>query len=337
MADTGKKQIQVKRKISPFMAAKGKKAPAYLAAFPGLEKTLDNMSINVDRKVEVDPRKWKQSDLVFEAAACAKVNLAIFATKLGQYEKKLISELPKAPGRGAKEWAAIGKNPGKEASKLKKIADGIKGDWQRISKEIADQIELRYDDIEADKGDNKKAIAAGKAAIAKFDQLNTSTMFAMPVSDLAGALKDFSTDLSRSNADVEAAKAKALKRVEMAEKSYDNTAKEVSNVLKFMDDTGKKLAKDKNANPALQEVGKLVVKESGKLDPLGDSIDKLGKDIEAAKKVLEAKEPKGSDARTLAGKIEGNGSGYAKTLKDAIGTVRIIARKFNDALKEVKA
>ncbi|MEM6740758.1 MAG: hypothetical protein AAF646_11615 [Pseudomonadota bacterium] len=334
MPDAGKKQFNIKQVISPFGEVKGKAAPDWFDAIPGIHRHL--APVLITRKLMLDPRKWKQADIEKGIYAVARYELQIFATKLAQIEKKFAAGLP--PAKGKRDWSAVAKSSAPQDKKLAKVAEeAVKKGWASIAKDIENKVSLALDEAEADKGDNKRALAAGKEAIKKFNNLDTRTMFSGPIGSLQDGVEIMRKGLAGGGGDSAAVAKEAQKKVVEAKNAYDRTAKEVGNVLKYMLDAGKKMEKDKNAHAKLQAVGKTIMKQSSALDRLNGAIDLLEKTIGAIEAFIKSKDPKATDAQTQASKLAKAQAGYDKILKAVIGTVADIAKEFNAASKEVKS
>ncbi|MEM1431687.1 MAG: hypothetical protein AAGG09_19695 [Pseudomonadota bacterium] len=336
MPDDHKKPIQVKKMISPFGEVKGKKAPPWFDAIPGVYRYL--APVMVDRKLMLDPRKWKKKDLEDGSYAVAKYELALFATQLSQIEKAFTKELP--PVKGKRDWGSIAKSKApKDKSAAKTAEDSVKKCWDKIAKKIDDKVSLALDEVEADKGDNKKALAAGKEALKKFGNLDTSKMFTSPMDDLQKSMTDFASGMGKSNPDQEKITAASQKLVASASSECASTAKQVQNVVKYLKDAGKKMEKDEGANAALRAVGKTITSDSkiaGALDALEDGVDKLEDAISDAEDFFKKGAGTPGDATSKAGKLKDLSSKLVKTGKTATEQVRIVAKKFSDAEKEVK-
>ncbi len=336
MAAEGKKLFKIRMGIDPLGELRGEKGRGVLAMIPGgYHRIL--APILVQESLELDPRKWKQKDLEYEVNGMAKPSLQVFAVKLQQMEKAAEGKLPPAAGK-KRDWASVGKSKAPMDKKIAKEAeDKIKKTWLKLAKDIESAISIRLEDIEADKGDNKKAIKDSKAAIDKFNKLDTNAMFAWPVEELSDAMKLLARNLSGSNPDVQGALRDAEKSVAEVQKDVDKRAKEIQSVAKFFLDAGKKMAKDDKSDPVFKKVGQTILNETPNLQALSDNVDALEKLIKQAEGYAKNEKAAPSSLQQFAKAIEADGSRFVKSVKVAVASVGTVSKAFQAAQKEVKA
>lgn len=331
MADVAKKKFLIETTINPFQETRSKKAPAWFDARPGLKKSVTG--IEIKRSLELDPRKWKTKDIVDGVHAVARYELALFATQLNDVEKSILKALPKEEQK-KKTFVKGAKEEAKEKKALDDAESEVEKLYKRISKAIDKKVSLALDEVESDKGDNKKALAAGKEALKKFDKLDLNAMFDAPfdvakkcLDDLAAKLKDGGDKKAW-----EAAKA----GIADAEKQLAATAKVAQNVIKYLIDAGSKMASDTKANPALQKVGHSIAGAKSVMTNLSSAIDAFEDDLVRLRKLVKAQKAEADEVSGAAAEFSRKHSGKNTEADVAVKKVQAISKEFNAALREIR-
>lgn len=287
MADDNKKDFAIDVTINPYGECKKSEPPAWFAARPKLTGIVQE--IKVKRTLTLDARKWKKKDLETGVYAVAKYDLALFSTALTSMEKDIDKaflankENAKAK-RDAKFYRNTKTDTKEEAAALTAAEKRVTALWKKVSKAIDDKVSLALDEVEADKGDNKKALAAGKEALKVFDRIETKSLFADPIQQVLSALNTLKLQVGKAKEgeDTDDYFKSALRELRDIESDYDFTVKSVSKVAKMFVALGTKLSKDKNADGEIQKFGEELVKGNMKsnLETLSKNIKDLGKDMD---------------------------------------------------------
>lgn len=338
MAETGKKKITVEKMIPPFGETKTKKAPEWFSLRPGIYRHLP--PVMVKRTMELDPRKWSKKVLEDGVYAVVRYELALFSTQLATCEKKIMSEVAKEKSFKKK----LPKNAKDETEGLTKVLDTAEKDviklYKAVAKKMQDKISLALDEVESDKGDNKKALATGKEALKRFDNLDTSKMFSGPTIKVTQALSKLSTDLKKSTTDKEADTAfkAALKTLRSAESDFESVGKTTRNVVKYLLNSGDKMARDKKSAPALQAFGKKLADGAmkKKLGALEETISDFGFDLDDAVNFAAAGSADADDAANLAKGFANAHKGDDRAASDAVKEVQKLSKEFKAATKDLK-
>lgn len=332
MADTGKIKIKIDKEIDMFGEAKGK--PAWFAARPDAEKLVKNPTFK--RTMELDPRKWKKPVIENGMYAVARYDLQLFATVLKGLEKDILKARPKDRQK-AKFVRNDKKETKEEAAALDKALADLKTSYAKVSASIRDKVSLALDEVESDTGDNKRALAAGKKALDGFNGLATSRLFAKPTAEVGDMLKTLIAALKKAgDGDADALK-KARSELATTRKGFEATAKTAQHVIKYLLDQGAKMAKDKNSDPALQEVGKLIISNKVKpdLQLVSRHVDEFEKALNQVQAFLDGK-PSAEDATRLAVNFDKQNRPMDDKIKDAVKTVDKVSEAYKKAAKAVK-
>ncbi len=337
MADVGKTKISVERKINPFGETKTKKAPDWFKARPGAESVVNVLTFK--RTMELDPRKWKKKVLEDGIYAVARYELSLFATALGGLEKDILNARPKE-----RKKAKFLRNDKAETPSEKKALDDaeaqVKKLFKKMSGQIEDKVSVALEEVESDKGDNKKALAAGKDALKKFDTLDTSGMFSKLTSQVVKAVYTLGVEIEKSGDETDKdAFRKTAAALDKVKKEYDGTAKTTKNVANYLLTQGKKMASDTKADPALQEIGKMISK-SGKVNTslakLSGTIDTYEKSLDGTTAFVKGGKSTGSAAKSWATRFGNEHKSKDKAVAEAVKSVKIVSKKFNEAARKVK-
>lgn len=337
MADVGKTKISVERKINPFGETKTKKAPDWFKARPGAESAVSDLTFK--RTMELDPRKWKKKVIEDGIYAVARYELSLFSTALGGLEKDILNARPKE-----RKKAKFQRNDKDETPDEKKALDDAEAQvrklFKKMSSQIDDKVSVALDEIESDKGDNKKALAGGKDALKKFDTLNTSGMFSKLTSQVVKAIYMLGVEIEKSGDEADKlAFKKAATTLDKVKKDYDGTARTTKTVASYLLTQGKKMATDTKADPELQEIGKMISK-SGKvntsLTKLSGTIDTYEKSLDGTIAFVKGGTSTASAAKSWATRFGNEHKSKDKAVAEAVKSVKLVSKKFNEAARKVK-
>lgn len=337
MAEVKKKKIVIDKAVDPFGETKSKDAPGWLKARPDALKEIKELEYK--RQMELDPRKWKKKDIEDGIYAVARYELALFDAQLTSIEKKTVMKAVPKPEQGKKKFAADKK---KESDEVNKALDDAAGQaktlYKKMAKKINDKVSLALDEVESDKGDNKKALAAGKEALKRFDRLNTSGMFSVPIKTVLQGKVKLAAALSEGKDKDEAYKA-ALKVARNAESEFDSLGKVARNVVKYLLDMGDKLSKDTKADPALQSFGKKI-SGSGEvkkhLTRLVDNVDAFEKDLDDIVLFLSKGEADQKEVAAKAKAFVDANKGKEQDTRKSVTVLKKVGKEFNNLEKNVK-
>jgi len=352
MAAEGKKSVSINKILSPFLEVKGKKAPPWFDAIPNCAKDIPPLLIS--RKMELDMRKWKVSDIENGIQAVARYELKVFAMAVSKAEKAVMAAIPKEKLKNA-NWAKLGKEfyanrKSPERDALEKAKTSIAASWKSVAQEIENKVSLALDEVEADTGDNKKAIASTKEAIKKFKSVEKGKIIEGPINDLSKAIDKFveafkfkpaedaeGDQLKNDQKKYDAALKEVDKLVSGAEGSFNTSAKKVNEVVKYFIDTGRNLSKDTKANVEFQNFGKEVLKHEKSLTELESVIDALERLIADVKNLIKKGDPEQSRVEDLVKKVNSIDSMRGDKLGTARASVGKIEKLFIQTEKKVKA
>lgn len=333
MAEAKKTKIKIDTEIDMFGEAKGK--PAWFAARPEAEKMVQNPAFK--RTIEVDPRKWKEKVIKDGMYAVARYDLKIFATVLSGLEKEILKARPKE----RQKLKFVKNDKGEtmeEAAALDKALKDLKKIYTKTSSSIKDKVSLALDDVESDKGDNKRALAKGKKALEQFHKLDTSKLFAKPTAEVDALLDTLNSDLKKSGDGDAASLKKAMSALQASRKGFEATGKTAQNVIKYLLDEGAKMAKDTKSSPEMQNVGKLIISNRVKpdLELVSDNVDDFEDELDEVEEFLKSKNPSSVDAKRLADTFVKSNRSKDGDLKDAVTVVKKVSDQFKKAAASVK-
>lgn len=329
MADDGKAKISVDTKISPFAEAKGKE-PEWFAARPKLRGKLKD--IHIKETLTLDPRKWKKKHLQEGVYSVARYELARFATVLSTIQKDIDKAFP------PKETKKFIANNRKETSDQKKALDAaekkVMTTWAKLAGEIEDKVSLALEEVESDKGDNKKAIARGKAALAKFKTLKIEGIYAKISEDVKKVMGKLATDL-KADAESKDAWTTAEKGIKACIADFEGDTKTSQDVAKFLLDTGADMKKNKDAAPEMQKLGEMILSKRSPLDKMSDTVDAFEGELNGILKDVQAGKMTFAQVRTRGDNFTKNKSKDAAT-STAFKEVKEIGDAYLKAVKAVK-
>ncbi len=341
MAGDTKKDFSIDVTINPYGECKKSEPPAWFAARPKLTSII--AAIQVKRSMKLDSRKWKLKVLEDGVYAVAKYDLALFSTALTSMEKDIdkvynANKTKAKQKRDAKFFRNTKEETKEETVALSTAEKRVTALWKKISKSIDDKVSLALDEVEADKGDNKKAIAAGKQALKIFDRVDTKELFAIPITDVLSTLKRLSTTVGKPDSDKDDAFKFALRDLRAIESDYDLTAKSTGKVAKMFSALAEKMSKDKNADAELQNFGKMITKGNLKseLTQLNKSIKDLGKDIDMIVNFVAKGDHEMKDINAKASKFKSDHSSKKGSAKAITAQMRKLGTEFKKIERKLK-
>lgn len=332
MADDNKKEFSIDVTINPFGEFNKKGLPPeWFAARPKLMNIVK--AIDVKRSLKLDARKWKKKDLENGVYAVAKYDLALFSTALKTMEKgveKAFDKKKDKQKRDAKYYKNTKTETKDETAALSNAEKKVTALWNKVSKSINDKVSLALDEVAADKGDNKKAIAVGKQALKVFNQVDTSDLFANPINDVLAILKRLSKTIEKAGNDKDDAFKAALRDLRGVESDYDLTAKSTGKVAKMFLALGDKMSKEKSADAELQKFGAIIAKDvKSNLEDLKKNIKDLGKDLDALVNFVAKGDHEIKD-------IDARAADFKSDHEKKKGSAKATIAKMNDLAKEFK-
>lgn len=343
MPDDNKKDISIDVTINPYGECRGSVAPAWFAARPKLSGIIQE--IKVKRSMKLDARKWKKKDLENGVYAVAKYDLAVFATALSNMEKDIdkVFAANKANGkakRDAKFFRNTKDDTKEETAALTSGEKRVTALWKKVSKSIDDKVSLALDEVESDKGDNKKALAVGKQALKVFDRMETKEMFAAPIQRVLSTMKTLSIQVGKAKEgeDTDDYFRSALREMRDIESDYDLIAKSTGKVARMFVSLGDKLSKDKNADGQIQKFGESLVKGDMKsnLETLTKNIKDLGKDMDMLVNYIAKGEHSAKEVAAKAAKFKGDHEKKKGSATAITAEMRKLATEFKKIEKDLK-
>ena len=154
MAAGDKKKIKAELKAYPLKEM-GKEAREFITNSKDLTKKFAPIIWSKD--VMLDPRKWTKKSLADGMLAVARYEMKLLAVRAAKIAKD----------------AAAGGDPKKHEKALSKEYDEVK-------KQIIDKVSLAVEEVEEDKGDNKKSLKDCKGAFDKLDKVDFDGMYSGP-------------------------------------------------------------------------------------------------------------------------------------------------------------
>ncbi len=333
MADDGKTKIAIDMKLNPFGEFKGAKAPDWFAARPKLMNKVKD--IQIKKTMVLDPNKWKKKVIEQGVYAVARFELARFATALNTMEKDIDKAIPPKERKNKKFSSDTKKESKEETAALSNAEQKVTKLWGKIAGLIESKVGDALDEIESDKGDNKKAISRGKAALAKFDKLNIDGIYGKISKDVQTVMTTLGAALKKNPEDT-AAFGTAEKGIKACIADFEGDTKTAQDVVKFLLDTGADMKKNKDAAPEMQKVGDLIVSKKGPLDSLSDTVDAFEKDLNDVLSTVKAGKMSPDQITSRGRKFVSDNSGKDKVIKAAFGEVDKIGKQYLAAVKAVK-
>lgn len=332
MAEDGKVKIAIDMKLNPFGEFKGATAPDWFKARPKLMAKVKE--IHIKKTMELTP-KWKKQVIEKGVYAVARYELARFATALNTMQKDIDKAIPPKERKNKKFTSDTKKESKEENAALSNAEQKVTKLWGKISGLIQGKVADALDEIEADKGDNKKAIARGKAALAKFKNLQLDGTYETISRVVQGSLKDLADALKK---DPEDAKAwtEAEKDLKECKSEFEGDTKTAQDVVKFLLNTGADMKKNKDAAPAMQAVGKTILSKASSLNKLSSTVDEFGKELADVTSTIKAKKKSADQITSLGRAFYKDNSVKDKVTKATFKDVDDISSAYLAAVKAVK-
>ena len=267
MPDDGKKEIKVDISFSPL-----KEMDKPIAEWLQSNKMLIKKYGPYEFKgsANLDPKKWNEKKLKDELKGIVKWGCKILSTRVNEVRKK-------SGNQGTVDAAGIGK--------LLKEYDDLK-------KELDDALKEKLAEIEADKGDNKKGLRDGKAAMAKMGALKIKGMFSDPAEMILNGLPSGGTEDAKEMA--EFAKASSA-----AKSDFSKDAKDAEAAISYLLKKADEISRNDKAAPALQGFGELVGNYERTFKNFLSNVEKFEKGLDLADKKSSGKSLSPADAAAL--------------------------------------
>lgn len=254
MPPPAKKMMMAKLDISS-MSEMDKKCVDFINGIPAFKKKFKDYTYS--EKLELDPRKWDEKKLTNAMKALVRWELKLLASRAAEWNAKIQKQGPKAQ---------------KEAERnLPKYYD-------KIGKQIDDKCSVALEELASGKGDNKRGLRDGKAALKKLADVDLGNLFSGPGSSASKVMIALAKELEKHTDDrkIEAAYAGAIKLLDAARKSYDDMADDAASAIKFLKKTADGIKKNKETAPELDAFGQKI-----------SGYDKAFKNFEADLKAFE--------------------------------------------------
>lgn len=351
MADTGKSKFALATEFSIFGEMQGKKAPKWLFFAPSDAAKIKPIKFKKD--LLLDPRKWKMKDLVHSCYAVARYDLAIFATHMKTLEKELIkncNDLLNAKYKKLDDVTGIkDAKKNKDLQKLFRETGGkVFNTYQKCLKNIEDKVSLALDDIEADKGDNKKGLKDGKGALRKFFGTNFKALYSVPMVEAGNALVNLGRDLKSKKEAADALEA-ALTKLKQAETDFEKSSGKAQDAVNAVIDLGEGLAGNKNSDPALRQLGQTIgsgTEVAKAMEKTHDNIDDVSRDLDKYRNYVAKALKNDHDEKAMAtlainvtkmgADIKGRIPAYIKIVGNAAKKLKKFEAEFKKLEKDLK-
>ena len=315
MSDDNKKPFKFDLSVDPYKEINSKVA-SWLKSDKKLGKQIKPFTFSVD--AVLDNRKWSKSKLSDELDGPAVWASKLFGTQAAQ------------------DMTAVEKG-----KKTKEEAfDSLSNSFAKAVKDVAKAQSLLLEEIIADKGDNKKALKDGKAALAKMAALDIKSMFGSFAKELEGGLEEILVAFDKLGKDQEksdeigAFQTAFQKDLRGVIGDFDKTTKEAQGAVAFLLCKGKEMANNKNVAPELQTFGKNILKSE-------DIFEAFLKDVTAFEKLLDqaatdtaAKSPDVGKLRKLLAELQAAGKGD-KNAADVLQKTKELKKEFDKVAKDL--
>jgi hypothetical protein len=282
MAPTAKKKMKAELKVEPWAEMDGKRKD-WLLSIPAFKKTFKTIEYSED--LELDPRKWDPGKLSKALEGLVRYELKLLDVGVGQWQKKVAKKGPLAQRDAERALPEL---------------------YKETVKDIHDKCSLALDELASDKGDNKKGLRDGKAALKKLDDVDLDKIFADPRTATAAAFRDLAAALDKAKEDEkqkEAAFVAATKAADAARKGFDGAGKDAQAAVKFLLKAASDISKNKNANPALIEFGKEIQSYEKHLALFSYKLDEFEVDLDEAANDIKSRKLDAGDARAKASRL----------------------------------
>ncbi|MEP1355343.1 MAG: hypothetical protein ABJX32_05030 [Tateyamaria sp.] len=332
MAADGKNKIVINMKINPFGEFKGAKPPDW---FKAREKEMAKVKeLEIKRTMMLAP-KWKKKVLEQGIYAVARYELARFATALNSMQKDIDKAIPPKE-RKTKKFTSDTKKESKEVgAALTNAEKKVTKLWNKISAQILSKIDDALDEVEADKGDNAKAIARGKAALAKFKTLKIDGIYKEISTDVVKVMGPLAAAV-KANQEDKQAWGDAEKGIKACIADFAGDTKTAQDVVKFLLDTGAGMKKNKDANEKMQKLGERILNSKKVLEELSDTVDTFEEELKTLMSEVKAAKMTADQIKNRARKFVKDNAGKDAPTKKAFSEVSKIGDQYAAAVKAVK-
>ncbi|QDY70925.1 hypothetical protein [Qingshengfaniella alkalisoli] len=316
MGTSDLKDIKVTMKVDPTKEVDDKLGK-WLKEQPKAKSMLK--PIEAKAKLAVDPRKWNDKKITDAMYAGARMEFQIFAQR--------VHDIKTAVEKGKKK-------PGDVEGDLKKAYDKLKRYASVAAEDTAKEIE-------ADKGDNAKALRQGKAALREAAKVDFGKVFSGPRSLTIDALNDAAKaaadDSGKAGGNAPAkGRTSTDKRIDTAQSDFRKSGKNAEAAIEYLVKMAKDTAKNKDASPLLRSFAEDIRKaQKAGLDKFASALGLFGKLLDQAE--AEMNDPK-KTARTctkIVGELEKFKS--VDTVSQKAGTtIKKLEADFRKIEKELK-
>lgn len=309
-----KTKMKAELDVDPFEEA-DKKVKDWAKTIPLFVKKLKNVTYS--DTLELDPRKWNEKKLTKALEELVRYELKIFAVRAAEYHKTALKEGPR--GQLAAE-------------------KGLPKDYLELEKDVTDKCSTALEELAADKGDNKKALRDGKAAVKELAKQDLKKIFSTARTEIAAAFTALSSDLKKAMDQEKAKDAAALKArnvMDKARAAYDKDFEDSLSVLSDMLQTAGQTLKNAEANAALKTYSKLVLDYEDTFGNYAGAGREFETDMDEAANDVSARKLDSEDAKKKAAaflKLNKPDSAAA-AVETAAGK---LAKAFADTEKELK-
>lgn len=325
MAAAGKKKMKASLKVHASKELTSKTKP-WVNSIPELKKLYGSM-IEYSEDVELDPRKWNPG----------KLSKALFA--LVRYELKLLD------GRTSQFMKDYEK--AKDDKAKKNVLRAVEKEFNGLAKEMKDKCSLALEELVADKGDNKKGLRDGKAALKRLADVKVDKVFSSPRRIIVTSLRTLNAGLWEAEealkegdqAEAKATREKVLKTaakdIGAAKQVFDGDGKDAEAAVRFLIKTAADIKKNKEANAKLKEFGKMIESEAKTLALFVNKVEGFTRMTDDTMKQINGGRMSSRDSERLekafldAKAMEKTGV----TVNTALGKLR---KEFNAVEKELK-
>jgi len=312
MADADKKKMKAVMNANPF-SEMDRKTADWIKSIPALEKVFK--PIVFSEMVELDRRKWSASKLAEALGGLARYDLKILANRAATHYKATQKQGPKGQAAAEKQLPA---------------------DYKETRKELLKKASLAIEEVVSDKGNNKRGLKDGKAALARLDAIDAKKIFAEPATLAAKAMARLAKALDAAGGDSKAearAMTDAAKDMAVADKVFEDNAREAQAAVSLMRKVPKSIKDDAAAE--LRAFAEKIRKVDGSLGAFEDAMDKFGKEMDAALAATRAGKPDARAAAALAREL-GNSSTETRKAEAVMKDIRPLKAEFAKLEKLLK-
>jgi len=278
----GKKKMRAKIVVDPTAEMK-KPVADWVKSTPLFVKKFKPVKFEDD--VTLDPRKWSEKKLEKALYALVRYELQLFATQGANFKKDV--DKKGTAGQQAAE---------RQYPKL----------YDKLMKKAGDKISIALEEVEEDKGDNKKGLRDGKTALKKMADLDLGTIFSGPRSQIASAFKELSSALKDSGSG--SGETSAFKKTEAfisgQDSEFGKDLKDAGAAVKFLLKTGTDIGKNKEAGVELKTFGASIAGYKKDLESFVTALNSFDKEVDEALKELKKYNMTSTDAAKMSRKFE---------------------------------